>query len=57
MGVEFYYVVHNAAGAVSAQLECSITEAMVRLRAYAFSNDRLLRDVAKDVMTKKLRLE
>ena len=55
LGAEFYFVVHNAAGAVSAQLGCSITEAMIRLRAYAFSNDRLLRDVAQDVVARKLR--
>ncbi|HEX4865629.1 MAG TPA: GAF and ANTAR domain-containing protein [Acidimicrobiales bacterium] len=54
-GGEFYFVVHNAAGVVSVQLGCSITEAMIRLRVYAFSNDRLLRDVARDVVTRKLR--
>jgi len=55
VGGEFYFVVHNAAGVVSVQLGCSITEAMIRLRAYAFSNDRLLRDVARDVVTRELR--
>ena len=54
-GGDFYFAVHNAAGAVSIQLGCSITEAMIRLRAYAFSNDRLLRDVAEDVMSRKVR--
>jgi hypothetical protein len=54
-GSEFYFVVHNAAGVVSVQLGSSITEAMIRLRAYAFSNDRLLRDVARDVVTRELR--
>jgi hypothetical protein len=37
------------------QLGVSITEALIRLRAYAFSNDRLLRDVAADVVARKLR--
>ena len=48
-------VVHNAAGAVSVQLGISVTEALIRLRAYAFSQDRLLREVAEDVMARKLR--
>jgi len=57
VGSEFYFVVHNAAGAVSAQLGCSITEAMVRLRAYAFSHDRMLHEVARDVVARKLRFQ
>ena len=51
---DFHYIVHNAAGAVSAQLGISVTEALIQLRAYAFSNDRPLRDVAEDVMTRRL---
>ena len=54
---DFHFVVHNAAGAVSIQLGVTITEALVRLRAYAFSNDRPLRDVAEDVVARKLRLK
>jgi hypothetical protein len=53
---DFHYVVHNAAGVVSVQLGVSITEALIRLRAYAFSNDRLLRDVAEDVIARRFRL-
>jgi len=56
-GGEFYFVVHNAAGAVAAQLDVTITEAMIRLRAYAFSHDLPLRDVAEDVVSRKLRFE
>ena len=52
---DFHFVVHNAAGAVSVQLGVSITEALIRLRAYAFSNDRELRDVAEDVVARRLR--
>jgi hypothetical protein len=33
-----------------------VTEALIRLRAYAFSNDRLLDEVAQDVIARKLRL-
>jgi hypothetical protein len=56
-GADFHFVVHNAAGIVSAQQDISVTEALIRLRAYAFSNDRLLADVAEDVVTRRIRLE
>ena len=52
---DFHFVVHNAAGAVSVQLGISITEALIRLRAHAFANDKPLRDIAEDVMTRRLR--
>jgi hypothetical protein len=54
-GADLHVAVHNAAGAVSVQLGVSITEALIRLRAYAFAHDRRLRDVAEDVVTRKLR--
>jgi hypothetical protein len=57
LDADFHFVVHNAAGAVSVQLGVSITEALVRLRAYAFSHDRLLHDVAEDVVARRLRLQ
>jgi hypothetical protein len=31
--------------------------ALIRLRAFAFSHDRLLADVAQDVIDRKLRLQ
>ena len=52
---DFHFVVHNAVGAVSVQLGVSVTEALIRLRAYAFSNDRPLREVAEDVVARRLR--
>jgi hypothetical protein len=55
-GADFHFVVHNAAGMVSVQQGVSITEALIRLRAYAFSNDRPLADVAEDVVARRLRL-
>jgi hypothetical protein len=55
-GADFHYVVHNAAGMVSVQLGVSVTEALIRLRAHAFSNDRRLGDVARDIVDRKLRL-
>lgn len=57
IGADFHFAVHNAAGMVSAQLGISVTEALIRLRAFAFTNDRLLTDVAKDVITRRLRLK
>jgi hypothetical protein len=51
----FHFVVHNAAGAVSVQLGVSMAEALIRLRAHAFSNNRRLRDVAEDVVARRLR--
>jgi hypothetical protein len=42
---------------VSVQAGISVTEALIRLRALAFSQDRLLADVAEDVVDRRLRLE
>jgi hypothetical protein len=56
IGADFHFVVHNAAGMVSVQLGVSVTEALIRLRAFAFSGDRLLADVAEDVVARRLRL-
>jgi len=56
IGADFHFVVHNAAGIVSVQQNVSVTEALIRMRAYAFSADRLLADVARDVIAHTLRL-
>ena len=55
-GADFHFAVHNAAGMVSVQEDISVTEALIRLRAYAFSSDRLLADVAEDVVARRFRL-
>jgi GAF domain-containing protein len=55
-GADFHFAVHNAAGIVSVQEGISVTEALIRLRAFAFSSDRLLADVARDVIARRLRL-
>ena len=57
VGADFHFAVHNAAGMVSVQADISVTEALIRLRAFAFSHDRLLADVAQDVIDRKLRLQ
>lgn len=54
---EFHFVVHQAAGMVAAQLGTSIAHAMVRLRAHAFGNERSLREVAADVVSRTLRFD
>jgi GAF domain-containing protein len=56
VSADFHFAVHNAAGIVSAQQGISVTEALIRLRAYAFSHDRPLADVARDVIAHTLRL-
>jgi hypothetical protein len=54
---DFQYVVHQASGMVSAQLGVTVGHALIRLRAYAFGNDRSLTDVARDVVARKLRFD
>jgi hypothetical protein len=38
------------------QLGMGMAEAFVRLRAYAYTNDRRLADVARDIVDRRLRL-
>jgi hypothetical protein len=47
--------VHQATGMVIVQLGVSAAVALVRLRAYAYAHDRRLRDVARDVVARRLR--
>jgi hypothetical protein len=47
--------IHQATGMVLAQLGISATEALARLRGYAFAEERLLIDVARDVVARRLR--
>ena len=55
-GADFHFAVHNAAGMVSVQGGISVAEALIRLRAFAFANHRLLADVADDVVARRVRL-
>ncbi len=48
--------IHQATGMVVAQLGIGATDAFARLRAYAFADGRLLGEVARDVVTRRLRL-
>ena len=54
---DFQYVVHQASGMVAAQLDVSVGQALIRLRAYAFGNDRPLTEVAQDVVARTLRFD
>lgn len=54
---DFHYVVHQASGMIAAQLAISVEEASIRLRAFAFSNERTLADVARAVVDRQLRFD
>jgi len=54
-GGDFRYVVHQATGMVAAQLEVSVGQALIQMRAYAFGNGQSVADVADDVVARKLR--
>jgi GAF domain-containing protein len=54
---DFQYVVHQASGMVAAQLDATVGQALIRMRAYAFGNDRTLSDVAKDVVERRVRFD
>lgn len=49
--------VHQASGMISAQLGVGVAEALVRLRARAYADDRPVLDVARDVVHRRLRLD
>ncbi|MFC5931057.1 GAF and ANTAR domain-containing protein [Cryobacterium melibiosiphilum] len=46
--------IHQATGMVLVQLESNATEALLVMRAHAFSHDRSLRDVASDIVERRL---
>jgi hypothetical protein len=47
--------VHQATGMITVQLGVTAAVALIRLRAYAYAHDRRLRDVAGDVVARRLR--
>jgi len=49
--------VHQATGMITVQLGVTVAVALVRLRAYAYAHDRRLRDVAADVVARRLRFD
>ena len=54
---DFQFVVHQASGMVAAQLDVSVGQALMRIRAYAFGNDLSLTDVARAVVGRTLRFD
>ena len=56
-GGDFRFVVHQASGMVAVQFGVGVGEALIRLRAYAFANDRPITDVAEAIVTRRLRLD
>jgi GAF domain len=57
LNADIHGVVHQAAGMVSIQLDISVGDALVRLRAYAFGTDRSLIEVAQEVVARRLRFD
>ena len=56
-GVDFKYVVHQAAGMMAVQLDVPVGDALIRLRAYAFGNELPLAEVAAAVVARTLRFD
>jgi hypothetical protein len=55
VGTDIHAVVHQAAGMVSVQIDVSVADALLRLRAHAFATDRPLNEVAGEVVARTLR--
>lgn len=49
--------IYQAQGMAMIQLEVSLSEAMARMRAHAWAEDRSLFDVARDIIDRRLRLD
>jgi hypothetical protein len=54
---DYRAVVHQATGMISAQLDCPMGEALVRLRGRAFSSERPIDEVAAEVVRGDLRFD
>jgi hypothetical protein len=50
-------IVHQASGMLSAQLDIDPADALVRIRAHAYTRNRPVNDVALDIVERRLRLE
>jgi GAF domain-containing protein len=49
--------VHQATGMVAVELKVSLPEALLRIRAYAFTHHETLAAVAKDIIERRVRLD
>lgn len=54
-GGDFKYVVHQASGMVSVQLDITVGEALARLRARAFAHDQPLVELAESIVAGEFR--
>lgn len=54
---DYRAVVHQATGMISAQLDCGVDEALVRLRAHAFATERPIEEIAEAVVTGSTRFD
>ncbi|MFK8850673.1 ANTAR domain-containing protein [Streptomyces sp. Ac-502] len=48
---------HQATGVLAVQLRIALDQALLRLRGHAYSQDRALLDVARDIIAHRLRLD
>jgi hypothetical protein len=55
--LDYHFELHQAQGMVMVQLGVGLAAALALLRAYAYSHDRHLAEVARDVVTRTLRLD
>jgi GAF domain/ANTAR domain len=56
-GSSFTAEVYQAAGMITVQLDMDVSEALARLRAHAYAEEQPLRDVARDVVARRLRIQ
>ncbi len=49
--------IHQATGMISVQLDVTLAEALIRMRAFAFGNRRPIDEVAADVVARRLRFD
>jgi len=54
-GSDFHFAVHQASGMVSVQLGVSVAEALIRLRAQAFAENRLVSEIGDDIVSRRFR--
>lgn len=54
---DYRAVVHQATGMISAQLDCGVDEALVRLRGYAFAAERPIDEIAEGVVEGSIRFD
>jgi GAF domain-containing protein len=50
--LRYQAVVHQAVGMLSARLDITVDEALVRLRAYSYAQDRSIRDVSRSIVNR-----